>query len=119
MLLLRCLLSAQDKLRDQMMKFSWCTGYIQAMRENLMMTDVRLGLLRMAGLKFAGPEKVQTSAVIVIPEQARHPARQRTITMSPAVRRLRWPCASGRCRSRVRPQRDRVLPRRLRFHRRR
>jgi hypothetical protein len=65
----------KDKFTEQMMKFEWCAGYLQATSEALSATQIELYLMSTMGLTFSGPDKVKEYAFeklrgACIPEKA-------------------------------------------------
>jgi len=51
-----------DRLTDQMMKFSWCAGYLQALQEAASMTEVHLAIIGAMGVTLSGPDKQRAAA---------------------------------------------------------
>jgi hypothetical protein len=52
-----------DKFTEKLAQFDWCAGYIQGTEDVFEDNFINLGLLSMAGLKFDGPEKLQSYAL--------------------------------------------------------
>lgn len=64
-----------DRFTEQMGKFNWCAGYLQATQDAASLTEVNLALIAMTGVTLAGPDKVreyafQTLRGACIPDKA-------------------------------------------------
>lgn len=60
---------------EQMTKFGWCAGYLQATQDALITTEVKLAIIAMTGVTLSGPDKAKEYAldslrVACIPEKA-------------------------------------------------
>src|SRR5713226_2007504 len=52
-----------DRFAEKLAEVDWCAGYLQGTEDVFEQNFVNLGIFSMAGLKFAGPEKLQTYAL--------------------------------------------------------
>lgn len=55
--------SNESRLIEQVGKFNWCAGYLGAIRDDLIVTRMNLGLFAMGGMTFAGPDKLREYAL--------------------------------------------------------
>lgn len=66
---------SSDRFNEQMMKFPWCAGYLQATQDRLEITQISIALTSMLGVTLSGPDKEKAAAFELlrgacIPEKA-------------------------------------------------